>query len=245
MRLEGKKVLVTGAARRLGRAIALAAARRGADLILHYRSSAGDAEETAEAARQAGATAVTLQADLADAAGVSAVVDGARDAFGRVDVLVNNAAIYRRTPLDTLSEADWDEQLSVNMKAPFLLALALGRLMVRQGEGKIINLADGAGERPYPGFLPYCVSKGGMTSLTRALALELAPQVQVNAVAPGPVLSPEGLSREEIRSVPMANPLLRMGSPDDVAAALMFLVECSDFLTCSTVPVDVGWSLTR
>ncbi|MGD8375874.1 MAG: SDR family oxidoreductase [Acidobacteriota bacterium] len=243
MDLHGRKVLVTGAARRVGREIALAMARRGADLLVHYRSSAADAERTADEARSQGAMVVTLQADLSTAAGVAAMAREAIAAFGRVDVLVNNASIYKPTPMDGLDEGAWDEHMDINLKAPFLCALRLGRSMSRQGEGKIINLVDLAGERPYPGFLPYCVSKAGLIALTRGLALELAPKVQVNGISPGPVLDPEGFSREEIRAVPMKTPLRRMGSPGDVAAAAVFLVEGSDYITGSILPVDGGWQL--
>ena len=245
MQLSGKKVLVTGGARRVGRAIVLAVAGRGADVLIHYRTSADEAERTADEARRAGVTAVTLKADLADTAAVTELIESARGTFGRVDVLVNNAAVYRPTPFESVTEDDWDRHMSVNLKAPFLIAVALGRAMARQGGGKIINLADWAGERPYRGFLPYCVSKAALIGLTRALALELAPTVQVNAVSPGPVANPEGFSREELQGVPMANPLGRIGSPDDVAAAVVFLVEGSDFITGSLLPVDGGWFLAR
>ena len=240
MRLRGKVVLVTGAARRVGRAIALAAARRGADLIVHYRASAAEAEGTAAEARRAGVTAVTIQADLATAAGVDSLVGAAREAFGRVDVLVNNASIFLPTPFESLDEAAWDAHQDVNLKGPYLCSLAFGRAMLRQGEGKIINLVDGAADRPYAGFLPYCVSKAGLIALTRALAVELAPRVQVNAVAPGPVLNPEGFTVDQIRSVPTANPLRRMGTPEDVAAAVVFLAEGSDYVTGAVLPVDGG-----
>ena len=245
MVLQGSKVLVTGAARRVGREITLAMARRGADCVVHYRSSESDAEATAAAVRAEGVAAVTVQADLGTTAGVDHLVEEARGAFGRIDVLINNAAIYRPTPFESLSEEDWDEHVNINLKAPFLCALTLGKVMLRQGGGKIINLVDQAGERPYPGFLPYCVSKAGLIGLTRALALELAPKVQVNGISPGPVVNPEGFSREEIRAVPMATPMRRTGSPDDVARASVFLVEGSDFITGVVLPVDGGWQLAR
>jgi NAD(P)-dependent dehydrogenase (short-subunit alcohol dehydrogenase family) len=133
--------------------------------------------------------------------------------------------------------------MAVNLRAPFLCSLAIGRSMRDQGGGKIINLADWAGERPYRGFLPYCVSKAGLIGLTRALAVELAPKVQVNALALGPVLNPEGMSRQEVDSIPIGNPLGRMGSPSDVAAAAVFLVEGSDFITGAVLPVDGGRAL--
>jgi NAD(P)-dependent dehydrogenase (short-subunit alcohol dehydrogenase family) len=240
MRLRGRKALVTGAARRVGRAIALELARRGADVVVHFRTSADAAEETLGAARALGVTAVAVQADLAEPDGPGHLLDAAMRVFGRVDVLVNNAAIFRRTPLDTVSAADWSDHLAINLTAPFLLSVGCGRAMRRQGEGKIVHLADWAGERPYPGFLPYCVSKAGLVGLTRALALELAPQVQVNALALGPILNPEGFSRAEVAAIPQRNPLARMGTPEEVAAAAAFLIEGPDYITGAVLPVDGG-----
>lgn len=239
MDLVGKKVLVTGGGRRVGRAIVREMARRGADCIIHYRRSASEAEETASEVRAAGRAARTVAADLGTAEGVATLVEEARAAFGRVDVLVNNASLYRPTPLAEVGEADWDEQMAVNAKAPFLCSVSLGRSMKEQGAGKIINVADWASERPYPGFLAYSVSKAALIGLTRALAVELAPQVQVNALLPGPVLAPEGLSRDQVRSIPVANLMGRMGSPSDVAEAAAFLVG-SDFITGALLPVDGG-----
>ncbi len=243
MQLQGRKVLVTGAARRIGRAIAMEMARRGADLILHYRNSPEDAQATADEARALGVTVVLVQADLGSSKGVEALIRVVDEAGGAVDVLVNNASVYRPTPLGGLGEADWDEHLDVNLKAPFLCSVELGRRMKRQGHGKIISLTDWAGERPYRGFLPYCVSKAGLVGLTRALAVELAPEVQVNALALGPVLNPEGLTREQVESIPIRNPMRRMGSPEDVAIATVFLVEGSDFITGAVLPVDGGRAL--
>jgi NAD(P)-dependent dehydrogenase (short-subunit alcohol dehydrogenase family) len=223
--------------------MALAMAGRGADLVLHHHTSSEEAERTADEARAAGASVALVAADLSVSSGVAELLDGAREAFGRVDVLINNASVYRPTPLESLTEAQWDEHMTVNLKAPFLCSLEIGRWMLRQGGGKILNLSDWAAERPYPGFLPYCVSKAALVGLTRALAVELAPRVQVNALALGPVLNPEGMSPAEVQSVPIRNPMGRMGSPEDVAAAAVFLVEGSDFITGAVLPVDGGRAL--
>jgi len=240
MQLRGKKAVVTGGARRIGRAIALDLARRGADLVVHFRTSGEAAESLVREVRELGVTAVAVEADLAAREGVDHLVRESLAAFGRVDVLVNNAAIYRPTPFDSLDESAWDEHLAVNLKAPFLLSLALGRGMRRQGEGKIVHLTDWAAERPYPGFLPYCVSKAGLIGLVRALALELAPQVQVNAVSPGPILNPEAFTREQIEAIPGTSPLGRMGTPEEIAAAVAFLVTGPDYITGAVLPVDGG-----
>jgi len=240
MKLRGRKAVVTGAARRIGRAIALDLARRGADLVVHYRTSGEAAASLVREAREIGVTAVAVEADLAAREGVDHLVQEALAAFGRVDILVNNAAVYRPTPFESLGEADWDEHLAVNLKAPFLLSLAIGRGMRRQGEGKIVHVADWAAERPYPGFLPYCVSKAGLIGLVRSLALELAPNVQVNAVSPGPILNPAGFTREQIEAIPGSSPLGRLGTPEEVAAAVTFLVGGPDSITGAVLPVDGG-----
>jgi NAD(P)-dependent dehydrogenase (short-subunit alcohol dehydrogenase family) len=188
----------------------------------------------------AGRKALAVRAEATRGADASAAVDRVVAQFGRIDVLVNNAAIFPRTPWAALDEAVWDEAIDVNLKGPFLFAKAAGDRMKAQGSGKIINIADWAGERPYRNYLPYCVSKAGVIALTKGLALELAPEVQVNAVAPGPVLLPEGMSEEEKAKVIAATPLKRIGSPDDVANAVLFLLEGSDFITGAVLPVDGG-----
>ncbi len=240
MVIEGKVALVTGAAKRVGRAIALTLARRGADIAVHYRSSRRPAEETVAEIGGLGRKAVALGADLKKSAEVDALIDGALRSLGRLDILVNSASAYYRTPFGALTEEQWDDLIDANLKGPFLCARRCAQAMLRQGAGKIINIADWAGMRPYKDYLPYCVSKGGLITMTKALALELAPAVQVNAIAPGPVLLPEGTTAEERREIERQTPLRRIGSPEDVAAAVVFLVEGSDFITGAILPVDGG-----
>ncbi len=202
MKLKGKVVLVTGAARRVGRAIALALAKRGAHVAIHHHSSTSAAREVVRLAQAEGVDAVAVRADQSRAAQVRRAVARARDHFGKIDVLVNSAAVYHRTPFGHLSETDWDLHLDTNLKGPFLFALEVGRhLKQRRARGKIINIADWAGYRPYTDYLPYCVSKAGVICLTQALAKELAPRVQVNAVAPGPVLLPPDTSPRLKRNI--------------------------------------------
>ena len=162
-----------------------------------------------------------------------------RQRFGSLDVLVNSAANFQRTPFPTLSERDWDTALDTNLKGPFLCALYASRLMRRRG-GKIINLADWAGVRPYRDYLPYCVSKSGVIGLTKALAKELAPAIQVNAISPGPILPPPGMSRRERARIVKRVPLQRWGSPQDIVNTVLFLIEGTDFMTGSTIFVDGG-----
>lgn len=243
MELRGRTALVTGAARRVGRAIALAMAGRGADVVIHYKSSASEAHETVEAVERLGQRASAIQADLAEPDQVEALVDRAIRACGKIDVLVNSAAIFRRTPLEHITVQDWEQFLRVNLTAPFLLARRLGLLMRQQGAGKIINVADVAGIKPWADFLPYSVSKGMLITITQGLAKALAPEVQVNAVVPGTVLLSEDYGEKERESIVKGTLLKRIGDPVDIAKTVLFLVEGSDFITGQVVVVDGGQSI--
>ncbi len=243
MELRGRTALVTGAARRVGQAIALAVAGRGMDVVVHFNRSESEARETVEAIERGGRRAVTVQADLAREEEVEALAERAVQAFGRIDVLINSAALFYRTPLEKLTAQDWDQFLKVNLTGPFLLARRLGLQMRRLGGGKIVNVADVAGIEPWADFLPYSVSKGALITLTQGLAKALAPEVQVNAVAPGSVLLPEEYRDEEREAIIRATPLKRIGAPDDVAKTVLFLLEGSDFITGQVVVVDGGRSI--
>ncbi len=243
MELSGRTALVTGAAKRVGRGIALALAARGADIAVHYKGSASEARATAESVARLGRQAVTLQADLAQPEQVEALADRALERFGTIDVLVNSAAVFYRTPLEKITNQDWEQFLRVNLTGPFFLARRLGLLMRRRGEGKIVNVVDIAGMRPWAEFLPYCVSKGALVTLTQGLAKALAPEVQVNAVAPGSVLLAEEYGDKEREAIVRATPLKRIGDPADVAKAVLFLIEDSDFITGQVVVVDGGRSI--
>ena len=240
--IEGKVALVTGAAKRVGRSIALALAERGAELVVHYRTSDREAQEVLALAKKLGGKPAAVQADLSVSAELGAMVDSAMRAFGRIDILVNSAAIFYRTPFPTLTEADWDRFLAVNLKAPFLLCRQVGEIMCRQGYGKIVNVADIAGVKVWGDFIPYSVSKAGLLALTTGLAKALAPAVQVNAICPGTVLLPDGSTTEEqVRAVERV-PLRRLGAPEDIARAALYLVE-SDFVTGEVLTVDGGQRL--
>lgn len=241
MNLKGKTALVTGSAKRVGRVIALALARRGANVAVHYRDSAADAGWTAAEIRRLGVRAEAVQAELSTEGGAAALVARVVELFGGVDVLVNNAAVFFKTPFATVSEADWDRTLAANLKGPFFCAVHAGRRMLEQPEGgAIVSIADWAALRPYTGYLPYCISKAGVIAMTQGLARTLAPKVRVNAVGPGPVMVPADLPPEEAREIMEKTPLRRHGSPEDVAAAVLFLLEGSDYVTGAFLPVDGG-----
>jgi NAD(P)-dependent dehydrogenase (short-subunit alcohol dehydrogenase family) len=240
MRIAGRWALVTGGAKRVGRAIALELASRGAHVAIHFHTSQSEAEATVRDIEARGVRGLALHAELAESAQVQTLADRVEAETGGVAILVNSASNYLRVPFDALTEAVWDASVDVNLKAPFLLAWKLGRAMRVRGEGRIVNLADWAAERPYRDYLPYCVSKAGIVCLTRALAKELAPEVTVNAVAPGPVLPPDDMGEAERAAVTRVTPLRRLGSPEDVARCVRFLVEEADFTTGSVYHVDGG-----
>lgn len=240
MEVQGKVALVTGAGVRVGRRIALALAGRGMDLAVHYNSSRGPAEETATAAREAGVRAELFPANLGEVAQIRGLIEAIDDAWGRLDVLVNSAAVFPRTPWPEIDEATWDSTLDVNLKAPFFVALNAAPLLKRDGGGKIVNIADWAGFRPYRHYLPYVVSKGGIITLTKALAKELAPEITVNAIAPGPVMLPEEFGEADARKIADATLVKRLGSPDDIAQSVIYLVEMTDFVTGHVLVVDGG-----
>lgn len=242
MDLAERVVLITGG-RRIGAVVATELARRGADVAMVYRESRTEAEETAEAIRALGRRAILLQADLSASDAADRVVEDAVAQLGRLDVLVNMASIYRRRSFDDLEVADWDAQMAVDLRAAWLCARAAVPHMRRVRGGRIINFSDWvarSGRPRYLGYLPYYVAKAGVVALTEALALELATdQILVNAVAPGPIVAPDGTSDEEFAQVERATPLGRWGGEMEIAKAVLALVD-TDFMTGETVRVDGG-----
>jgi pteridine reductase len=242
VKLKGKTALVTGAGKRVGREIALTLARRGANVVVHYHTSGADARRLVAEIKTLGVNALAVQADQTNARQVRAAVSQALRHFGTLDCLIASAAVFRRTSFTKLTEEDWDFHIDANLKGPFLFALEVGRQMKA---GKMIFFSDWAAIRPYRNYLPYLVSKAGIICLTKALAKELAPGVQVNAIAPGPVLLPEDFPAAERRKVINATLVKRLGSPQDIVNAVLFLIEGSDFVTGHVLVVDGGRLLGR
>lgn len=242
MKLNERVALITGG-RRIGAVVATELARAGADVAVVYRSSRADAEATVRDVASLGRRAVALHADLRDPTACEHVVEEVVEQLGRLDVLVNMASIYRARPFDELVLSDWDDQLAVDLRSAWLCAQAAVPHMRRTGGGRIINFSDwvAASRRPrYRGYLPYYVAKAGVVALTEALALELAPdEILVNAVAPGPIVAPEGTTAEEVAQVERATPLGRWGGELEIAKAVLALIE-TDFITGETVRVDGG-----
>jgi pteridine reductase len=240
MELNGRVALITGAGKRVGREIALALADRGATIAIHYRSSRAEAEEGVSGIVQRGGQAQAFRADLEKVSEIEAMSAEVLKRFGRIDILVNSASVFYRKPLEELTEEDWDVNLDTNLKAPFFLSKFAGATMRRQGAGKIVNIGDWAGIRPYNNYLPYTVSNSGLIGLTRALAKALAPEVQVNCIALGPVMPPDDYDAAEIERLRQATLTKTLGTPRDVARAVIYLCEGTDFTTGSTMLLDGG-----
>ncbi len=237
--LAGRRALVTGAAVRVGRTLALACAAEGMDVAIHYNRSAAEAEATAEECRAHGVQAAVIGGDLSRVDECRRVVAEADRALGGLDVLVNSASNFIHAPLEALTPQQIDLALDVNLKAPFFCAQAVAPGMLARGWGRIVNLADVAGLEPWPRFLPHCISKAGVVMLTKSLAQELAPAVLVNAIAPGTVLMPQGSTPASVRRSEEKTPLGEVGTPEDVAEALVYLLK-ADYVTGETLVVDGG-----
>jgi NAD(P)-dependent dehydrogenase (short-subunit alcohol dehydrogenase family) len=233
MEINGTVALVTGSAKRIGREIALELARRGARVAVHYRSSAGEAKQVA------GDTGAIFHADLTNIDAIEKMFYGIEHTFGRLDILVNSASTFSPATADEATPEHWDSQMTTNAKAPFFVAQHAARLMRRTGAGKIINIADVAGEVIWPGYLPYSVSKAALIAVNRGLAKAYAPQIQVNAIAPGPVLFPDYYTEEQKQLAIDRTLLKRAGSPADIVNAVVFLIV-NDYITGEVIHVDGG-----
>jgi pteridine reductase len=240
--MQGKTVLITGGARRVGAAICRRLHAAGANLMVHFRSAAGEARLLqAELNHLRAGSVALIQADLLDIAKLPSLVQETLATFGRLDGLVNNASSFFPTPVGEITPAHWNDLIGTNLRSPLFLAQAAAPAL-RKTQGAIVNITDIHAERPLKSYVVYSVAKAGLSGLTRALARELAPDVRVNAVAPGPVLWPEDdafdeLSRQRIIS---HTPLKREGSPDDIANAVHYLLAEATYVTGEIHNVDGG-----
>lgn len=238
MQLTGRVALVTGGAHRIGRAIALALAKGGADVVVNYHESQDEAAATVAEIEALGRSALAVRADVSRRDQVSAMVEETEARFGRLDLLVNNASLFLSTPFLAIPEEEWDRVLAVNLKGPFLTMQAAVPLL-RADSGLVVNIADLSGLQPWSGYAHHSVSKAGLVHLTRVAARALGPLVRVNCIAPGAVLPPSDYSQQQIAELREETVLDRIGSPEDVVRALQFVVE-SDFTTGTVVVVDGG-----
>lgn len=246
MEPRNRVALVTGGAHRVGRAIALALAEAGAHTIITYLSTAEAAEATLREIEALGVQAHAARLDQRDAAQIETLFADVRERFGRLDILVNSAAIMERKPVLEITPDDWDRVLDTNLRGPFFVAQAAARLMCesppQDEQGCIVNIADLAALHPWPSYVAHTVSKSGLVALTKALALALAPSIRVNAIAPGAVLKPQDWSDGRWREVAERIPLARAGTPQDVAQAVVYLVR-SNFVTGQLLVLDGGREL--
>ena len=229
--------LVTGAAHRVGAALAIGLAEAGHDIALHYFSSASKVDDTVRMIGEAGGTSTLFQADLRDKEAPAQLVRDVVASLGRLDVVINSAAVMLRMPIGTISADDWDSVLDLNLRAPFLIAQEAARHLPEGAS--IINIADLAAFEVWPPYVPHGVSKAGLVYLTRALARLLAPRIRVNGIAPGTVLLPENFDPKFAAHLTATTPLARDGSPEDVVQAMLYLLR-ADYVTGDTVIVDGG-----
>ena len=239
MELRGRVALVTGAGRRLGRELARALAGRGMTLAVHHHASAQGAESLRAEIAAAGGRAECFSADLSDAHAARSLPQRVVEAFGGLDVLVNSAAVMHRLDFERTTPEQYDAILHLNLRSVFFCTQGAAAAL-RAARGKVVNLADLAGLQPWPGFAAHSISKAGVIMLTKVLARSLAPEVTVNAIAPGAVLVPEDYDEEERRRLARATPLGRLGSPRDVVGAMLYLLEAGDFVTGEVLSVDGG-----
>lgn len=239
MELGSRVALVTGAGHRLGRAIALALGRRGMNVGVHCHRSRHEAEVTVHALQELGVRGEIFPADLSDAAAARDLPVRVAGSFGQLDVLVNSAGIMTRATVEETTVEMWDQVHDLNLRAMFFTVQ--GALpWLRKARGRVINLADVGGLEPWPQYAAHCVSKAGVVMLTRTLARALAPDITVNAVAPGAVLPPEDWDAAALAHLARTTPLQRLGSPEDVTAAILYLLEGGDYVTGETLVVDGG-----
>lgn len=234
--LAGQVAMVTGGAQRIGRAIALKLAAAGGAVVVNYKRSKAEADDVVHEIQQAGGRAVALQADVAVPKQIEGLCAAADRAFSRLDILVNNAGMFSTASVEQMSEEQWDTMLATNLKSQFFCAQAAARHMKRVGRGRIVNISSIGGLLAWPAFPHYCVSKAGVIMLTRCLAKALAPEITVNSVAPGTIQFPGELPDEDyIRRAP----LRRTGTAEDIADAVLFLVQ-AEFITGQVLVVDGG-----
>ena len=243
MKIQDKIILITGGAIRIGRAITLELIKCGANVFCHYNSSNAEAQSLQKEVSRLEGNLYLIQADLSKLNNSVDLIDKVFHKKGRIDILINNAAIFFKTPLGTVTEEDWDKLFSINLKVPFFMAQKVGLIMKKQGFGKIINIGDTSGLNLWPGYLPYSLTKGGIISMTKGLAKALAPEVLVNCVNPGPVMVPDYYNEKDIKKAIDKTLLKKAGSANDIVQTIKYLIEGTDYITGSIINVDGGRNL--
>lgn len=241
--LNHQVALVTGAGRRIGRVIALELAKAGASMVVNYSASKAEAEATVKQIRHMGRASLAIRADVASSRQVEKMFQAVRRRFGRLDILVNNAAIFFRVPWDRLTGDDWDRILGINLKGTFFCAQQAARIMMEQKRGRIINISSLGGLQAWPGYMHYCSSKAGVIMLTKCLAKALAPHVLVNTITPGTILLPGEKPKEGQKASIRSTPLGRAGRAEDIAEMVLHLATQAGYVTGQVFPVDGGKSI--
>jgi NAD(P)-dependent dehydrogenase (short-subunit alcohol dehydrogenase family) len=239
MNISGKVALITGSAKRIGRLTAIELSKRGARVAIHFRNSGQGASETLRLIQAEGGSGALFQADLSEIPAIEEMFRKLDQQFGGLDILINSASTFHTSTAGETSAELWDEQLNSNARAPFFVAQAAAQMMTKRGEGKIINIVDVAGEVIWPGYFAYSVSKAALIAVNRGLAKAYAPAIQVNGIAPGPVLFPDNYTEEQKRSAIDRTLLKRAGHPSDIVNAVVFLIE-NDYITGEIIHVDGG-----
>ena len=242
MEIKDTVVLITGAAQRVGRAVALNLASHGANIAFSYYADSEPWRDTLAQIEAAGVNAFATQADVSRQDNILSLVNQVIQRFGRIDVLVNNASVWLKQPALEITERDWDMEMTLNAKAPFLMAQAVAPHMQRAGKGLIINITDLSAFQTWAGYVHHSASKAALVALTKVLALEWAPAIRVNAIAPGTVLLPDDADDAKRQWAVERSALKRIGSPDDVARTIRYLIE-EDFATGAVYFVDGGRAL--
>jgi NAD(P)-dependent dehydrogenase (short-subunit alcohol dehydrogenase family) len=240
MKLENKVALVTGAAHRVGKAVALALAQEGADIVVHYGGSADAAQDTAREIEAMGRRALLHQADMGNWDAVAGLGQAALAHFGRVDILINSASSFVPNDYFSTREADYDKAFDVNIKGPFVLGQVIGQSMVDGAGGNIINIVDEGAFYPWKQYVAHSLSKAALLALTRSQTLNLGPKVRVNAICPGPILKPPDYSEEQWQALRKGNPLHALGTAEQVGEIVLFLVAGPQFINGDCIMLDGG-----
>ena len=243
MEIKNKIVLITGGAIRLGRAITLDLVKNGAKVFCHYNSSEKEALSLMDEVKSFAGNLILIKSDFSKIDQAEKIISEILTETKCIDILINNAAVFFKTPLGKVSEDDWDKLFSINLKAPFFISQKVGLIMKDQGFGKIINIGDTSGLNPWPGYLPYSLTKSGIISMTKGLAKALAPEVLVNCINPGPVIIPDYYEESDIKNAVDKTLIKKTGSAEDIVQTVKYLIEGTDYITGSVLNVDGGRSI--
>lgn len=243
MDIKEKNILVTGGAVRLGRAITIKMAELGARVFCHFNKSQKEAYSLKEECDRKGLTIELVQSDLTQKESSDILIQKVIDRAGTIDVLINNAALFFETPFGTIKESEWDLLFNLNLKVPFFCSQKAGQIMYQQGQGKIINIGDIGGEKIWPDFIPYTLTKNGLIAMTKGLAKALAPKVLVNCINLGPIMFPVSYNKEKKQKSINATLLKRQGNTIDLTETVRFLIIDSDYITGSVINLDGGRSI--